>query len=64
MFIFVFGKIGFEPFRKFAPREHDAPPAAFTFEADICAKSCDDPLIRAAGMLFSEAQVIVETQVR
>jgi hypothetical protein len=60
---YVFGEIGFEPFGKFAPGKHNMPPAAFAFESDIRAETCDGPFVGAARMLFAEAQVIVELQV-
>ena len=56
-------EIGFKPFGKFAPRKHNTPPTAFTFESNIRAKTCDGPFVGAAGMLFAEAQVIVEMEV-
>ena len=59
----MFSEIGFESLCKFAAREHDAPSAAFTFESNIRAETCDGPLVGAAGMLFTEAQVIVEVEV-
>jgi len=63
MFFFMFGEIGFEPFRKFAAGEHDAASAAFAFQPNIRAKTRDGPFVGAAGMLFAQAQVIVEAQV-
>ena len=63
-FIFVLGKVGFESLCQLTPRQHDAPFAAVAFEADIRAKPCDGPFVRAARMLFSQAKMIVETQVR
>jgi hypothetical protein len=60
---FVLGEIGFESFCKFAPRQHDAPSAAFTFQANIGAQARDDPFIRAAGMLFSKTELIVQLKV-
>jgi len=59
----VFCEVGFQPFCEFTPCEQDAPPAAFAFEADIRAETGNDPLIGAARMLFSEAEMIVEAQV-
>ena len=59
----MFCKVGFESLGKFTPREQDAPTAAFAFEPDIRAKSRDGPFIGAARMLFSQAKMIVETQV-
>jgi len=63
MFFFVFGEIGFKPFGKFAAGEHDAPSAAFAFQSNIRAKTRDGPFVGAAGMLFAQAQVVVEAQV-
>jgi hypothetical protein len=59
----VFSQIGFESFGKFTPRKHNTPCTAFTFETNIRAKSNHGPFVGAAGMLFAEAQVIVELQV-
>ena len=58
----MFSEIGFQPFGKFAPREQDVSPAAFTFESDIGAETYDGPFVGAARMLFTEAQVIVELE--
>ena len=63
LFFCVFGENGFEPFRQFAPREHDAPSATCAFQPNIRAQARDNPFIGAAGMLFAQAQVIVEVQV-
>ncbi len=59
----MLGKVRFEPFGKLPPCQQDSPPAACAFEPDICAQARDNPLEGTAGMLFSQAQVIVETQV-
>jgi hypothetical protein len=59
----VLGKVGFESLGKLASRQQDAPPTAFAFQSDIRAKACDGPLVGTARMLFSEAKMIVETQV-
>ena len=56
-------KVRFESLGEFTPCQQDAPPAALAFESDIRAKTCDSPFVRTAWMLFSQAQVIVETQV-
>jgi len=63
LFIFVFSEVDFEPLGKFAPGEHDASSAAFTFKPDICTETGNCPLVGAAWMLFAESQVIVEAQV-
>jgi hypothetical protein len=60
----VLGKVGFESLGKFAPRQQDAPTTAFAFQPDIRAKANDGPFVGTAWMLFSEAEMIVETQVR
>jgi hypothetical protein len=60
----MLGKIGFESFGEFTPCEHDAASAAFTFESDIRAETGDGPFVGAAWMLFAQAQVIVELEVR
>ena len=59
----MLGKVGFKSLGKFAPRQQDAPPTAFAFQTDIRAKSCDGPFVGTARMLFSETEMIVETQV-
>ena len=59
----MFGEIGLEALCQFAPREHDASSTAFTFETNIRAEACDGPFVGAAGMLFTEAEMIVETEV-
>jgi hypothetical protein len=60
----MLGQIGFKPFGKFTSCEHDASSAAFAFQPDIRAKTCDDPLIGATGVLLPKAEMIVEAQVR
>jgi len=57
------GEIGFEPFGKLAPSEHNTPAAAFTFETDIRAKTRDGPFVGTARMLFAQSEVVVETKV-
>ena len=64
LFFFVFGEIGFQSFGKFTAGEHHAPPAAPALQANIRAQTCDRPFVRAAGMLFAQAQVVVEMQIR
>jgi hypothetical protein len=59
----VLCKVNFESLGKFTPRQQDSPPTAFAFETDIRAEACDGPFVGAARMLFSEAELIVETQV-
>ena len=60
----MLGQVGFEPLGKLAPRQQDAPSAAFAFETDIRAEACNSPFVGPARVLFSEAEMIVETQVR
>jgi len=60
----MYGEIGFEPFGEFTPCKHNMPPATFAFESDIRAEACDGPFIGTARMLFTEAQVVIEAQVR
>jgi hypothetical protein len=62
-FYYVFGEIGFEPFGKFTPREHDVASATFAFETNIRAETGDGPFKGTARMLFTEPQVIVELKV-
>ncbi len=59
----MFCQAGFESLGKFTPREHNPSAAAFAFEADIRTQTRNGPLIGAAGMLFSEAEMIVEMEV-
>lgn len=56
-------EVFFESLGKLAPRQQDAPPAAFAFESDVRAETCDSPLVGTARVLFAEAEMIVETQV-
>jgi hypothetical protein len=60
----VLSQVGFESLGKFTPRQQDPPPAASAFQSDIRAKPRDSPLIGTTRMLFSEAEMIVEMQVR
>ena len=60
----MLSEVGFESLGKFTPREQNAPSAASTFESDIRAEACDSPLVGATWMLFAQAEMIVETQVR
>lgn len=59
----MFGEVDFESLCEFAPREHDAPSAAFTFQPNIRTETRDSPLIGATGVLFAESQVVVEAEV-
>ena len=62
-FIFMLCKVRFESFCQLAPGQQDAPAAALAFEPDIRAQTRDGPLVGAARMLLSKAEMIVETQV-
>jgi hypothetical protein len=63
MFFFVHSEICFEPLCKFASGEHDTPPAAFTFQSNIRAKTRNGPFIGTARVLFAQTQVIIEAEV-
>ena len=56
-------QVSFKSLGKLTPCEQDAPSTAFAFEPDIRAKPRDGPLIGAARMLFSEAEMIVDAQI-
>jgi hypothetical protein len=56
----MLGKIGFESLGQLAPRQQNAPPAAFAFQPDIRAKANNGPFVGTAWMLLSEAEMIVE----
>jgi hypothetical protein len=60
----VLCKVNFESLGKFTPCQQDAPPAAFAFQPDIRAETGNRPFVGAARMLFSQAEMIMETQVR
>jgi len=57
-------EIGFEPLGKLTPGEHYAPSAALAFEPNIRTETCDGPFVGATRMLFAEAEMVVELQVR
>ena len=59
----VLGQVGFESLDKLTAGEQDPPPASPAFQPDICAETDHGPLVGTARMLFSEAKLIVETQV-
>ena len=59
----MLGEVGFESLGKLAAGQHDPSAAAAAFEADICAQTNHVPFIRTAGMLLSQAQVIVQLEV-
>jgi len=56
-------KVGFESFCKFTAGEHHASSAAFALQPDIRAEPDNRPLVRATGMLFTQAQMIVQLKV-
>ena len=56
-------QVGFESLGKFTPREHDSPSAAFALETDVRTQTRNGPLVGAARMLLSQAEMVVETQV-
>ena len=56
-------KIGLESFCKFTAGEHHASSAAFALQPDIRAETDNGPFIRATGMLFTQAQMIVQLEV-
>ena len=60
----LFSEIDFQPFVEFTAGQHHAPSAAFTFEADIRAETCDRPFVGTAWMLLAQAQVVVKFEVR
>jgi hypothetical protein len=60
----MLSKVGFQSLGKLASCQQDPPPTAFALESDIRAKANDSPFVGTAWMLFSQAEMIVETQVR
>jgi hypothetical protein len=56
-------QVGFETFCKFTAGEHHASPAAFALQPDIRAETDNGPLVRTTGMLFTQAQMIVQLKV-
>lgn len=63
LFIFMDGKIYFQPSGKLASRKHDAMLAKLTFKPNIRAEADNNPFVGAAWMGFSQSQVIVKLQV-
>jgi hypothetical protein len=63
LIFFMGSEVCFESFRKFAAGEHDAATTAFALQANVRAEAGYCPFIGATGMLFAEAQVIVEVEV-
>jgi hypothetical protein len=59
----MFGEVGFQPPRQFAPRQQDSPSAGFTFQADIGAQAHNGPFIPAAWMRLAQAKHIVQTKI-
>lgn len=60
----MFCQILFESFGKFAAREHDSSPTAFAFEPNVRAETRNGPLVRATRVLFAEAQMVVQAEIR
>jgi hypothetical protein len=58
--VFVLSEIRFESLCQFASGKHDASPTAFTFKTNIRAEARDDPFIRAARVLFSKSEMVVQ----
>ena len=61
--LFVWGEVGLEAFRQFAPGKQDAPSASEAFQPNVCAEAGDGPFIGAARVLFAEAQTVMEAQI-
>jgi hypothetical protein len=64
MVLFVVGQVCFQALGKLASCKHNTPAASFAFKPDVRAEPRDGPFVGAARVLFTEAQVVVETQVR
>jgi hypothetical protein len=62
-FFFVPGEVGFEPLGKFTTGKQNAASTAFALQPNIRAQARNSPFIGTTGMLFAQAQVIVEVQV-
>jgi hypothetical protein len=61
LFIFVvFGEVGFESLGELTTGKHDSSPTAHTFQTNVRAETDNGPFIGTAGMLFAQAQVIVQ----
>jgi hypothetical protein len=56
-------QIGFQSLGQLTPSQHDTSPAALAFEPDVRAQACDNPFIGATGVLFPEAEMIVQAKV-
>lgn len=61
--LFVWGEVGLQAFRQFAPGEQDAPPASQAFQPDVRAEAGNGPFVGAARVLFAESQSVAEAQV-
>jgi hypothetical protein len=59
----MLSEVGFESLCKLASGQHDVPSTTFTFQTNICTQANHGPFVRAAWMLFPQAQMIVELQV-
>jgi hypothetical protein len=60
----MLGEIGFESLGKLTAGQHDPSATSPAFKADIRAQADHSPFIGAAGMLFSQAQVVVQLKIR
>ena len=60
----MFRQISFESFRQFTAGEHDPPSATFAFQPDIGTETRNNPFVGTARMLFTQAQVVVELEIR
>lgn len=56
-------QIGLHALGELAAGQHDAMPAALTFQANIGAEPHDGPLVRATWMRFAQAQQVVELEI-
>ena len=61
---FVLGEVGLESLCQLAAGQHDASATAFALQPNIGTEANNRPLVGTAWMLFAQAQVIVELQVR
>lgn len=59
----MFSEVDFKSLCQFAPREHDAPSAAFAFQPNIRTETRNSPFVGAARMLLAESQVVIEAKV-
>jgi hypothetical protein len=59
----MLGKVRFESLGKLTPGKQNAPAAAFALEADIRAKTRDNPFKGTTRMLFPKTEMIVQAQI-